>query len=257
MGDDLLHIGNGGTQAREDRPADDAVPDVQFMQPGQRGNGSHVPDRQPMSRIEVHALSMDEFTCPADLVQLGLDIRVLLFLLVFMKGMGIGAGMYFTDIEAAGMGSFHLGFLSVDEGADPDATLLQGIDDLLEFVEPAHDIESTLGRDLLPTLGDQHGHVGPCPQRDINHFRGGRNLKVQGNIKGTGQLVEVTVLDVPAIFPEVNRDAVCSSKARLPGSLDWIRFPGPSGLADSGNVVDVYTEGRHAWYSGSWKEHRM
>lgn len=70
-------------------------------------------------------------------------------------------------------------------------------------------------------------------------------------------MVEVTVLDVPAIFAEMNRDAIGSSKACFLGSLGRIWFPGPPGLADGGNMVDIYTEGRHAWYPGSWKEHRM
>jgi len=116
-----------------------------------------------MSRIEAHAVSMDEFTRLADPVQFGLDIWVPLFLVMFMEGMGIGTCMYFTDIEAAGSCSCHLGFLRINEGTDSDATFLQGLDDLLELIEPAGYIESTFGRDFLPTFGDQHGHVRPCP----------------------------------------------------------------------------------------------
>ena len=55
----------------------------------------------------------------------------------------------------------------------------------------------------------------------------------------------IFILDVPAIFAQMDGDAVRAPKMGLGRGPDGIGLPRPPGLADGGHVVDVDTKLNH------------
>src|SRR5262249_51933418 len=75
--------------------------------------------------------------------------------------------------------------------------------------------------------------------RNLHHlFRGG-HLDIQISRHRLSQDIEVAVLNVPAIAPQVNRDAVGSGLFANHGRGDDARLRRAPRLAHSGDVIDV------------------
>ena len=60
---------------------------------------------------------------------------------------------------------------------------------------------------------------------------------------------DVAVLDVPAVFAEVDGDAVGPSQLGQHGRPDRVRLSPAPGLAERGDMIDVDTESEHDWIS--------
>ena len=84
---------------------------------------------------------------------------------------------------------------------------------------------------------------------------GHRHFQVEFDVHGLLEEIQIAVLDVPAVFAEVDRDAVGSAQFGLDGGPDGVRFVGPPGLPDGGHVIDIDSEQRHRWFSvKTWGE---
>ncbi len=66
---------------------------------------------------------------------------------------------------------------------------------------------------------------------------------------GFAEDADVAVLDVAAVFPQVDGDAVGSGEFGEGGGVDGVGLDGAAGLADGGDVVDVDAEGE-GWGGG-------
>ena len=74
-------------------------------------------------------------------------------------------------------------------------------------------VEPAFGRDLLPALRHQRGLIGPEPAGDLQDLRAGGELDVEHPHCGPHPL-EVVILDVAPVLPQVRGDAVRARRPR-------------------------------------------
>ena len=171
---------------------------------------------------------------------------------MFMEALGIGPGVKLAHAEAAVRRCGDLVGLGIDEGTDRYSGPLECMDDRSELVDSTHDIQSTFCRDLITTLEDKHGHLRLKLDGDPEHLRGGRHLHVQSRSGQILELHEIIVLNMATILTEVERDPMGAAQLCLNGSPGGVGFPGPSGLANGGDMIDVDTEIWHESGIQAW-----
>ena len=119
---------------------------------------------------------------------------------------GVGAGVDLHD-RGAGAGSRLDGFgIGVEEQADGDSRFLEARAVVADPRAVALQIQSSLGRELLPLLGNQRGPLGLHAQRDSQHLVGERHLEVHHAPAKRAQPRDVLVLDVAAVLAKVDGD---------------------------------------------------
>jgi hypothetical protein len=108
------------------------------------------------------------------------------------------------------------------------------------------DIEATFGGYFGAVLRDECHLIGQDAAGNFSHGRSDGRLKVELDLDCLFQQVEVAVLDMPPIFPQMNRDGIGTPKFGLGCSPDRIGFNGTTGLPDCGDMINVDPEGGHA-----------
>jgi hypothetical protein len=68
---------------------------------------------------------------------------------------------------------------------------------------------------------------------------------VQLGAQGLIEQIDIPVLDVAAVFAQMDNDSVGPAQFGQVGGMDWVRLMGQPGLADGGYVVDIDNEIRH------------
>jgi hypothetical protein len=104
------------------------------------------------------------------------------------------------------------------------------------------EVETALGRDLLPLLGNQCRLVGMEPAGKRENLLTGGELQVEHRGDPPAQRLDVRVLDVPAILAEMGRDAVGARPLGEQRGGDGIGLIGPPGLPDGRDVIDIDVE---------------
>src|SRR5262249_18777883 len=96
-----------------------------------------------------------------------------------------------------------------------------------------------LGRHFLAPLRYEAAVFRTHISRDAEHLLGDGHLEIHVRLQETLQDPHVPVLDMAAILPQMQSDAVRPRQPPSPGALDGIgRTPAPR-LADRGDVIDV------------------
>ena len=114
--------------------------------------------------------------------------------------------------------------------------------DLRQLAALGDDVQAALGGELLAPLRDQAAVGGTHPAGDGDHCRGRRQLQVHARLQGVAEQLDVALLDVPAVLPQVQGDAVGPGLLGHQGGLNRLRVTGTAGLANGRDVVDVDPE---------------
>ena len=97
------HFLHSGRQTDGDRPADDVVADVQFLQVRNHKEGRHIANGQTMTRVDTNAPLMREIRRIDQALQFQLTTREV------VKGLRITARVKFNELGSDTGGSLHLG----------------------------------------------------------------------------------------------------------------------------------------------------
>ena len=116
--------------------------------------------------------------------------------------------MEFDNRCADGNRGFDLWRVGSDEERDLDARSLQRLGGLADAGELAGDVESTFGRDLFAGFRDEADGGGAELQSEGRHRRGAGHLEVETDTRNRRDRMDVGVLDMTAVFAQVERDAV-------------------------------------------------
>ena len=106
-------------------------------------------------------------------------------------------------------------------------------------------IKAPFGGHFFATFGHQHHGVRLGGDRDLDHLWCSGHLQVEFDVHQLPKPPNVFVLDVTAIFAQMDGDAVGTPKMGLGRRPDGIGLPRPPGLADGGHMVDVDTKLNH------------
>ncbi len=86
---------------------------------------------------------------------------------------------------------------------------------------------------------------GRSSKRERDDLRLDGQLQVEPNLDRLAKQAQVAVLDVPAVFAEVDRDPVGAAQLGQHGRPDRVRLAPASGLPERGDMIDVDTQARH------------
>ncbi len=240
-----LHFPDRLSQPDEDRPAHDGMSDVKLPNVRKRGHGLDIEVVERMAGVETHSGIDDGTAGSLELPEGGTHRRGFGVPAMFMKGVGVGAGMKLADRETAGCGGFDLSRIGIDEGRGRDPLLTESIHHPSKAISGTFHVEASLGGHFLTPFGHQHHDLGPDAPGDLDHLVGRGHLQIQLDLDEFLEPPQVLVLDVASILPKVDRDPVRPSQVGLHRGPDGIRLPGPASLPDSGHVVDVHAKFDH------------
>jgi len=222
------------------------MPDVQLPDTRESGDRLHVVIRQGVAGIELHAGLHDHGPRFAHTLDLGTHLGVAVGPAMSMKAIRVRTGMDLACIETTRRGSLDLARLGVDECTGPYPGTTQLPHHLGQVRPLAGDIEPALGGDLLPALGHQRHHRRSGTQSDRDHLRGRGHLQVEPDLHDAAHLLDVPVLDVPAVLAQMDRHGVRAAELGLDGRPHRVGLPRPAGLPDRGHMVDVHAQLNHA-----------
>ena len=157
-------------------------------------------------------------------------------------------------MELDGVRAKHGGFLDrlvvrFDEKADENAAVLESGNFWFQVPRVACDIQTPFGRAFFTFLGDKSDRVGHHLLRDADHLLSRGHLKIERDLDGLFQRMDITVLDVTAILAQVTRDIVRAAKLAKDSGLDRVRIRLAASLTDRRDVIDVDAQADHFFFS--------
>ena len=99
-------------------------------------------------------------------------------------------------------------------------------------------VQPTFRGEFLPAFRYQGNQVGFNIQGDFGHgvFRG--HFQVEVGLNGFAQNGQVTILNMPPVFPEVDDNSIRPGDMNQRGCDNGIRFMPPTSLAERGDMID-------------------
>lgn len=238
-GDDaFFHFADSFGDSDEDGSADDAVTDVQFHHTWESGDGADVAVVEAMTGVEFDAGG--DGGGGGDAESLDLAVAVGSF-----AGVGVSAGVEFDAGDSEGDRGVDLVVIGVDEESDFDAGVMAGGDGVLDAGAMGDDVESSLGGQFLATFGHEGDLIGSGLDCEGEDGGFGGEFEVEANLDGFSEEAEVTILNVATVFAEMNGDAVGSREFGEGRGPDRVGLGAATGLAESGDVIDIDTEAGH------------
>ena len=122
-------------------------------------------------------------------------------------------------------------FDGFDEADNDNARLREPLHGALNAIAMADHVESAFGRDLLALLGNQRTLVRFEFHGDVDDLVGDGHLHVELDADSLFEHARVTIVDVPAILSQMERDAVGAAQLRLrrrPARLRLVPTPWPT-----------------------------
>src|SRR5262249_2765678 len=198
----------------------------------------HVAVVQAVTHVDVQALLKREVCRFLECVQLALPVGR-------CAGLGVARRLDLDGGGAKELRRFNLADVRIDEQRHLNPGGAQSLHRPADDLLVGDDIQPALGGQLLPAFGNQSGLVGLDPAGDFHNGIDRGQLQVQTVGHDLPQQVNVTVLDVPPVLAQVDSDAVGATEQGQDGGGGGVGFLGAAGLADGGDVVDVYPESDH------------
>ena len=140
-------------------------------------------------------------------------------------------GVQFTNTCANFARRVDLFAIGVNEQAHGNARARKHFHNFTQPRNLSRSVKAAFGGQLLATLWNQHGRGGFDLYRKRNHVLGGRHFKMKSRGHMVLQRAHIGVLNVPAIFAQMNRDSIGAAKFGLLGGMQWIGIHALAGLA--------------------------
>ena len=163
-------------------------------------------------------------------------------LLVPIRCVGVGTGMQFHHRRPAGGARFQLRRIRVDEERGADPRIVQPPARPGHGIHLAGDVQTAFRGEFFAFFRNQANVFRKHPQRDIQHRIGDGHFQVDPGLHGTLHDLEIAVLNMAAIFPQVNGDAVGAGALGGQRCGHGIRIRSPPRLAQRSDVIDVDTQ---------------
>ena len=135
--------------------------------------------------------------------------------------------------------------LGIDEEADPDACVLEPAHQGRQPIGKPVGVEAALGGELGAALRHHADLVGPNAHRQLDHLIDRRQLLIKMDAKFAAQAKKIVILDVAAVFAQMDRDRIGAGALRQPRRLDRIGIEREPRLPHGGDVIDVDPQPRH------------
>ena len=209
------------------------MPDIELLDLRDGGDGADVEVGESVAGVDGESGLAGMPRC---LLKLDERPRVL------PPGVGIPPGMKLDGRHAQARRAVDGAGIGINEERDADVGVLEAADGTRQTAVARLDREPPLGGDFLPALRHQRGLVGTEPGGDPDDLGTRRELEIENQAGAGGERLDVRVLNVAAVFTEVDGDAVGTAGERVGRGADGIglvRFPR---FADGRDVINVDVE---------------
>jgi len=214
------------------------VADIEFAYSFDGGDGANIAIGQAVACVYDESRRMGDVAGVAEGIEGFLDCAVLFCV-------GVCTGVEFDGVASGPGGGEDVVFVRGDEGADEDAFFVHSAHDLFEAVLLCYTVQAAFGGQFLPLLGDKGDLVGDDLFGDFDNRFGHGHFEVELSSDGLFEDHDVAVIDMTTVHAEMDGYAVCAGEFALDGSPDGVRFVGPTGLSNRGDMVDIYIEKAH------------
>ncbi len=193
-----------------------------------------------MAGIDAQAMAQPFGHRHADAFEFGLGGLALRF--------GVGAGMQLDDRRAGAGSGFDLRGIGVDEQRHADAGLGQQADRVRHRRQGAGHFQPALGGQLGAFFRHQADVIGLDRAGDLQHFRRHRAFQVHAGAQPRPDGVDVGVLNVAAVFAQMQRDQVGAGVLGAQRRRDRVGIGRVALLPQGRDVIDVYTKFYHCTF---------
>ena len=112
-------------------------------------------------------------------------------------------------------------------------------------IQISHDIQPPFRRDFLSFLGNQRHLLRQDFLREIRDGLLRGHFEIEFDLDGLLQHSNVSILDVSAIFSQMDRNHIGTPELRQRRRPDGVWFNGPTCLSNGRDVIDVNSECGH------------
>ncbi len=171
-----------------------------------------------------------------------------------LGGVGVSAGVQLDAGGAQLDGGLDLSGVGVDEKSNVDARVAAAGQRVRDAVALTDDVKTSLGRQFLTAFGHERCLVGldlKCQGDDAGLDS---ELHVESDLHGLPQQSQVALLDVAAIFAEMDRDHVAPAQFGQHGRPDRVGLAPTANLTKRGHMIDIDTQARHVRFSPQMNE---
>ena len=132
--------------------------------------------------------------------------------------------------------------VGIDEQGYPHAGIRQPDTAGGDFFKSADHVQTAFGGQLLTPLGNQAAVLRAQAAGKRHDIVRHRHFEIHAGLKKMAQHLDIPILDMPAIFTQMQRDGIGTGLLGLPGRLDGIGIARATRLAQGGHVVDINTQ---------------
>ena len=228
----MANLAHGLGETDEDRPTDDRVSDVEFLDLPDGGDRPDVAHGEPVTRVHGQSESAAEHGTACECGQGAWIVRV----------MGVASGVEFDGVGAEFGGAGDGVRFGIDEQTAAHAGASQARDGLGQKCDVLADGQSSFCRDFFAPFGYESHLLRTQPFGEEEHRLGGRALEIERRAALGGEAFDVEVLDVASVLAQVRGDAVGAGVLAEAGRVHRVGLVAASGLPQGGHVVDVHKE---------------
>jgi hypothetical protein len=157
----------------------------------------------------------------------------------FIISIRVGARVEFDDGRPDLAGRLYLGFFRINEQRHPDPDVAEPPACLRNPVFLTCHIEPAFSGQFFTVFRHQTAIFRLRCESDLQHLLGNRHLEIHAGLQYSMHSLEITILDMPAVFTQVQRDAVGSRLLRHQRCIHRVRIAGTARLSYGRYVIDV------------------
>lgn len=235
------HFANRPFHADEDRPSDDGVADVKFVNSGNGSNGTDIAEVKAMAGVDDHVAILGE----AGGLTKGRQFPFRGVRIPGVAGRAVTTRVEFDHSRAGLRRGPDLVGVWIDKQTDGDGLFLEAAYGGLDPIAlPCH-IEPPLGGDLLALLRHEGNLIGMDGQREFEDRVYGCHFEIEGGSDYLPKEAYVAVLDVAPVFAEMDGDSGSAGQLAQHGGGNRIGFIDAPRLPHRRYVIDIHAQDGH------------
>ena len=208
--------------------------DVEFLDFGNAGDRQDVRVGESVSGVDGQADPRRVLRGPLHLGERTATVVV--------PPMSVSAGVQLDRRDTKILGLIDDGDIRIDEECHVDPGRVEATERGAKVRVTPRQVEATLGGHFLATFGDDGHLIGTQSAGEVDDVFSGRQLEVADRGHRRRDPLDVMILDVAPIFPEVDRDPVRAVRFGLRRRPPWVRFVGPPRLPEGRHMIHVDIE---------------
>ena len=206
--------------------------DVEFADLGDGDDGMHIVIVEAMTCIHLQAQRIR--VCNSVL-----DARQLVRLFRHTGGICIFPGVYFHNRRARCTRCIQLLLIRINKKRDAYSRFCTLGAGMFNLIEIAQHIQAAFGGELFAPFRNETHVVRLDAQCKSQHLVGDRALQIHAGLQHVAQDFHVSVLNVSAVFTQVQGDGIGPSRLAYQRRLQYIGVACAAHLAQRGYVVNI------------------